>query len=95
MTTFSSGVGSLGMSLDQQTFGAQVVSKTLDYMNNSGSSPVPTDQASFDGALVSKTLDYMNAGGGADKSGMAQSYNFQKDVLGSHAGMGVINNLTI
>ncbi|KAB1440281.1 hypothetical protein [Pseudodesulfovibrio senegalensis] len=95
MNELSIGASSLGNAMDQQTFGAQVVTKTLDYMNNSGSSPAPVDKASAEGALVSKTLDYMNSGSGSDKTGMAQSYQFQKDVLGSYAGMGVINNLTI
>ncbi|WP_147821872.1 hypothetical protein [Salidesulfovibrio onnuriiensis] len=93
MDTISGGVG--GASLGQQMFDAQLVSKTLDYMNNSGSSPAPVDKASFDGALVSKTLDYMNQGGGSDKTGMSQTYDFAKDVLSSQTGMGVISNMMI
>ncbi len=94
MNELSIGASSLGNATDQQTFSAQVVTQTLDYMNNSGSSPAPVDKTSAEGDLVSKTLDYMNSGSGSD-SGMTQSYNFQKDVLGSYAGLGVINNLTI
>lgn len=76
--------GGLGLSQDRQLFGAQVVSKTLDYMNNYGgsSSPAPFDKETFGAAVVSKTLDYMNAGGsGMDRS--SQSYDFQKSVLSS------------
>lgn len=85
------GIDGLGgqVPFDQQTFGAAVVSETLGIMNNSGSSPglAPVDQASAEGALVSKTLDYMNSGSsGDDLTGMSQSFNFQKDVLGAYAG---------
>ena len=46
-----------------------------------GSSPAPVDKASAEGALVSKTLDYMNSGStSGDKTGMAQSYDFQTSV---------------
>lgn len=72
---------------DRQLFGAQVVTKTLDYMNNqggSGNSLAPVDKASFGAAVVAKTLDYMNSGNSHD-NGMAQSYDFQKSVLGGHA----------
>jgi len=73
---------------DQETFGAAVVSKTLDYMNDSGSgsSLAPVDKVSTEASLVSKTLDYMNPGASSeDKTGMAQSYDFQTSVLGGHA----------
>lgn len=75
------------MPFDQQTFGAAVVSETLDIMNDSGSgsSFAPVDKASTEAALVSKTLDYMNSGSSSDKTGMAQSYDFQTSVLGAHA----------
>lgn len=88
MTMGISGLGNQAP-FDQQTFGAAVVSETLDIMNNSGSGSglAPVDQASAEGALVSKTLDYMNSGSsGGDVSGMSQSFNFQKDVLGAYAG---------
>nr|WP_321514497.1 hypothetical protein [uncultured Pseudodesulfovibrio sp.] len=83
-------IGGLGGSspFDQQTFGAAVVSETLDYMNNtgSGSSFAPVDKVSAEASLVSKTLDYMNPGSSsADKTGMAQSYDFQTSVLSAHA----------
>lgn len=91
-------IGGLGGSspFDQETFGAAVVSKTLDYMNNSGSSSsfAPVDKASAEGALVSKTLDYMNSGSSSgDKTGMAQSYDFQTSVLGAYAKGSVINTI--
>lgn len=79
---------------DQQTFGAAVVSETLDYMNDSGSSYAPVDKTSAEASLVSKTFDYMNSGSSSsDKSGMAQSYDFQTDVLGAHAKGKVIDSI--
>jgi len=80
---------------DQQTFGAAVVSKTMDYMNDQGGSGfAPVDKASAGGALVSKTLDYMNSGPSTyDSTGMAQSYDFQTSVLGAHAKGSIINTL--
>lgn len=93
-------IGGFGGSapFDQQTFGAAVVSETLDIMNNSGSgsSMAPVDKASAEGALVSKTLDYMNSGSmSGDKAGIAQTYDFSKDVLGAYAGTGSLLNMSI
>jgi len=85
-------IGGLG----DQTFGAAVVSETLDIMNNSGggSGMLPVDKASAEGALVSKTLDYMNSGTSAgDPTGMAQSYDFQTDVLGAYATGSLVNRM--
>jgi len=85
------------MAMDQQTFGAQVVTKTLDYMNNSGQSLAPVDQQTFGAAVVNKTLDYMNSGGfgaGAADGGMSQTYNFSKDVLGAYTGKGLISDIS-
>lgn len=88
--------------MDRQTFGAQVVTKTLDYMNNhSGNSydSMPMDKQSFGAAVVSKTLDYGNSGAYGSHSGsagMEQSYDFQKSVLGAaYSGVGAIANLKI
>jgi hypothetical protein len=84
--------------MDKQTFGAAVVTKTLDYMNgqsSSGMDAAPVDKQTFGAAVVTKTLDYMNSGEGHD-SGMAQSYDFQKSVLGSHAdAIGALANIKI
>ena len=93
MSMTTTGVGGMGM--DQQTFNAQLVNRTLDTMNNRGATTAPVDKASFDGALVSKTLDFMNPDSRSDKDGMSQSFNFQKDVLGAHAGVGTIANMMI
>lgn len=49
-----------------------------------GQESATMDKQTFGAAVVSKTLDYMNSGQGHD-SGMAQSYDFQKSVLGGHA----------
>ncbi|XXJ19334.1 hypothetical protein ACR42D_07240 [Desulfovibrio caledoniensis] len=93
MTMAIGGFGSYSP-FDQQTFGAAVVSETLDYMNDSGPSPAPVDKVSAEASLVSKTLDYMNPGTStADKAGLAQSYNFQTDVLGPYAKGAVINTI--
>ena len=75
-----SGAGSLSGSFDRQAFGAQVVSKTMDYMNDQGTpSAAPYDAETFGAAVVSKTMDYMNTD--PMSSSMDQSYSFQKDVL--------------
>ncbi|QJB57484.1 hypothetical protein [Pseudodesulfovibrio sp. zrk46] len=91
-------IGGLGgpSPFDQQTFGAAVVSETLDIMNNtgSGSNLAPVDKASAEASLVSKTLDYMNTGSSSgDSAGMAQSYDFQTDVLGAYAKGSLVNTI--
>jgi hypothetical protein len=84
--------------MDRQTFEAAVVTQTLDYLNGQGSSAqdaAPMDKQTFGAAVVSKTLDYMNAGQGHD-NGMAQSYDFQKSVLGGHAdAIGALANVKV
>lgn len=79
------GIGG-GSPFGGQTFGAQVVSATLDTMNGVSSNQLaPTDKQSFGAAVVSKTLDYGNSNqfrhgnsfGSADAD-----YDFQKSVLG-------------
>ncbi len=89
--------------VDQQTFGAAVVSKTLDYLNNNSPGPgfgtglAPVDQQTFGASVVNKTLDYMNSGGmggGSGFGGVSQTYDFAKDVLGTYlTGQGAIANL--
>lgn len=89
MSINSLGGSSYGYGSD--LFGAQVVSKTLDYMNNQGSGNdyAITDKQSFGAAVVSKTLDYMNSGSGSGSSDMAQTYDFNKSVLSGYmAGKG-------
>lgn len=89
-------IGGFGnpMPYDKDTFGAAVVSETLDIMNGTGSSPAPVDKASAEASLVSKTLDYMNTGSKTgQEAGMAQSYDFQTDVLGAYAKGNLINQL--
>jgi len=94
-----SGLGAMSAALNRQTFGAEVVSKTLDYMNNDSGSQsfAPVDKQSFGAAVVSKTLDYMNSGGmgaAGGMGGMSQTYGFAKDVLGAYmGGRGVIADL--
>lgn len=86
--------GGIGAAFDQQTFGAAVVTETLDTMNGRGSSMLPVDQASAEGALVSKTLDYMNSGSqSGDPGGMSQSYDLSKNVLGAYAMGSLVNTM--
>lgn len=104
----STSAGSFGNSgspgvWDSQTFGAAVVSKTLDTMNGVASSPLqaaPWDKQTFGAAVVGKTLDYMNAPGlggtgGTGSKGwsgsMSADYDFQKSVLGAaYSGAGAL-----
>lgn len=83
--------------MNQESFGAQVVTGTLDTMNgqNGGNDPVITDKQSFGAAVVSKTLDYMNSGDMGDR-GMHSGYDFQASVLGAHySGKGTQVNMSI
>ncbi len=91
-----SGIGAMAMEMNRQTFGAQVVAKTLDTMNNAGSSMAPTDKQSFGAAVVSKTMDYMNSGKGSGMSDMSQTYDLSKNVLGAYAtGRGALADLQV
>lgn len=96
MTMAIGGLGGSVAPFDRETFGAAVVSTTLDYMNDSGSSTsfAPVDKTSAEASLVSKTLDYMNSGpSSGDTAGMSQSYDFQTSVLGAYAKGSIINNM--
>ena len=75
------GSGFAAMSRD--TFGAQVVSKTLDFMNNSGGSGggfgasggfAPVDKQTFGAGVVSKTLNNMNSGSGFGGAGGSKGF---------------------
>lgn len=85
------GLGAMAgaVNMDRQMFGAQVVSKTMDYMNNQSgsSSPGPVDGQTFGAAVVNKTMDYMNSGGNnaGGMSDMNQTYDFTKSVLSGYA----------
>ena len=90
-------IGGQSSAYDKSTFGAQVVSATLDTMNgqNPGNSFAITDKESFGAAVVSKTLDYMNSGN-SHGSDMAQTYDFNKAILGGHAAsLGAITDINI
>ncbi len=74
------GIGTGGMS----PFGAEVVSNTLDTLNNSSSlSFAPVDKQTFGASVVTKTLDYMNQNQFQSRNtfGNGADYGFQKDVL--------------
>lgn len=95
-----SSLGGDATTMDRQTFGAQVVAKTLDYMNGQSSpenSLAPVDKASIGAAVVSKTLDYMNSGSQPGHANdVSKEYGFQKDVLGAYtAGIGALTNIKI
>ena len=67
----------------RQTFGAAVVTKTLDYMGGRGAfSHAPVDKASFGAAVVSGTLDLMNTDPFSGKSD--PFYESQKSILAAH-----------
>ena len=101
-----SGISAVGGITDRQTFGAAVVSKTLDYMNGqgSGSTLAPVDKETFGAAVVTKTMDYMNSpmygstgasswGPGAN-TGNAD-YDFQTTVLSGHVMAGALANFKV
>ncbi|MFH1033719.1 MAG: hypothetical protein V1806_04365 [Pseudomonadota bacterium] len=81
---------------DKQTFGAQVVSSTLDMMNNSGDSQdlgSITDKKTFGAAVVSKTMDYLNNKKDSSSGASGSLYELNKNVLGSYyGGTGGITN---
>jgi hypothetical protein len=84
---------------NRSNFGAAVVEKTMDNLNNaSGSSFAPVDKQTFGAAVVNKTFEYMNNGPGGAKGGfgdMSQTYDFAKNVLGAYAtGKGTIADIT-
>lgn len=99
--------GAAGLAaIQKQAFGAAVVSKTMDYMNNfSGSrgasfSAAPVDKQTFGAAVVSRTLDTLNSGQGYTHRNQhanqlsGADYGFQKDVLGAYmAGKGTIADM--
>lgn len=89
-----SGLASMSSALDRQTFGAQVVSKTLDTLNGASSGEyAPVDKQTFGAQVVSKTLDYMNAG---SQNTTNADYDFQTKVLGAYtAGQGALLDLIV
>lgn len=78
-------LGGSSFGYDKQTYGAQLVTATLDRMNGQGpgGNYAITDKQSFGAAVVSKTLDYMNSGSNSS-SEMAQNYSFGKDILAGY-----------
>ncbi|MHC1751783.1 hypothetical protein [Humidesulfovibrio sp.] len=78
-------LGGSSFGYDKETYGAQLVTATLDRLNGQGAgdSYAITDKQSFGAAVVSKTLDYMNSGSNSS-SEMAQNYSFSKDILAGY-----------
>ena len=56
-----------------------------------------SDKESFGAAVVSKTIDYLNSGSSnSHGSDMAQTYDFNKTVLGGHAAsLGAVTDINI
>jgi hypothetical protein len=76
----------------QQNYGSQSAGTSPD--TGQGSQPI-TDKQSFGAAVVSSTLDALNQGS-SQGSDMAQTYEFNKTVLGGHAaGLGVVTDINI
>lgn len=96
MSITISGFGTQAPVLDRQTFGAAVVSKTLDYMNQQGmsSQAMPVDKQTFGAALVTKTMDYMNSPMFGSSTGNAD-YDFQTTVLSGHVMAGALANFKV
>lgn len=87
----SNGNGSVAV--DRQTFGAQVVSGTLDALNGkSPSASAPVDRQSFGAAVVSGTLDAMNTDPVSGKTD--PNYEAQKKVLEAHATGTILDTTT-
>ena len=95
--------------MNRETFGAQVVSKTLEFLNNSGGSGggfdssgrfAPVDKQTFGASVVSQTLNNMNSGNGFGGSkgfggSVGSDFGFQTSVLGAaFAGKGTIADMT-
>lgn len=75
--------------ISKEIFGAAVVSRTLDNLNNTRNRPAPIDKESFGAAVVSQTLDNLNNNSSTYVSGA--DYQFQKDVLAAaYNGKGTI-----
>ncbi len=92
---FGSGSSTSGYG-DKQTFGAQVVSSTLDIMNNSGDSQDLGgigDKKTFGAAVVTKTLGYMHNNKGGGQGSSSNLFNVNQSVLGAYyGGTGGITN---
>lgn len=85
--------------MDKTSFDAQVVSKTLDTMNNrspmqNAMTQAPMDKETFGAAVVSGTLSAMNAPANPSDGGMSQTYNLSQDVLSAYTGTGSIMDST-
>ncbi|TVM17398.1 hypothetical protein DPQ33_09490 [Oceanidesulfovibrio indonesiensis] len=93
-----SGIGGMTSPFDRQTFGAAVVSETLNTMNNANRNQfmgagAPVDKQTFGAAVVSQTLNTMNFGSpSGSMDPVSQSYDFNQQVLGSYAGLGTVFN---
>ncbi len=96
-TTSMGGLGTLSIAADKTTLGGQVVTNTLNNLNNSSGMDTPgmTGRGSFENEVVNKTLDAMNYGGASVNDGVSQSYQLNQDVLGAvYSGKGAVANVT-
>ena len=65
---------------DRQAFGALVIAKTMDLLQEGPKDVIPVDKATFGMEVLNKTLAKLNSGL-AYRHGMHSSYEFQMDVL--------------
>lgn len=89
--------GNGAVALDRQSFGAQVVTRTLDTLNGaSPSAPAPVGRQGFGAAVVAGTLDALNVNqaGGKGAAQTASDFDMQKKVLGAHATGAVFDTTT-
>lgn len=88
------GMGGLsGGVTDRQTFGAAVVTQTLNNMNGGGAmGPAPFDRQTFGASVVSNTLNNLNQPmpGQSMTSDMSQTFNASQQVLSAYTGTGGI-----
>lgn len=91
-------VGSTNAHEGRQTFGAQVVSSTLNLINNTDDDQNlsgVTDKKTFGAAVVSKTLSFMNKKKSGGLGGSNSLFNLNQNVLSAHyANKGNIFNTT-
>ncbi len=87
---------------DSQTLGASVVTNTLNMMNSQGPSMMspmaPMDKQTIGASVVTGTLNTMNYGSPSGMAGadpVAQSFDFNQQVLGAYAGTGSVLNTMV
>lgn len=83
------GFGSANAHEDRRTFGAQVVTSTLNLINNNDDDQDLggiTDKKTLGAAVVTKTLGFLNKKKGGGLGGSNNLFNLNQKVLGAHYG---------